>query len=91
MTDFGFAKDDQGREVLVGLSVEETDFCALHRHKLLLQEYLTREERARYLNLMAKHDQHRLQIKNQLAEGGESNVQALGLGAHIQKNVRKRT
>jgi hypothetical protein len=68
MSDFSFARDDQGREVLVGLSVEETEFCSLHRHKLLLKEYLTEEEKVRYLDLMARHDQHRLHIINELAE-----------------------
>ena len=59
----GIAQDPQGRAVLVGLTLEETDFYITYRRK-----YLTpgrdrdREHQRRYLELHRKHEIARLEV-----------------------------
>jgi hypothetical protein len=75
MSNFSFARDDQGRDVLVGLTAEETTFCTEHRRRFLRNEYRTKEDKARYRDLMAKHDRHRFQIISVMTEKeGRSNL-----------------
>ena len=49
-------KDDQGREVLIGLTVEETAFCVKHRRRLLSTDLdVDGIDKERFMELMEKH------------------------------------
>jgi hypothetical protein len=53
--------DGHGREVLVGLTVEETEFC-MERSRRFLKGQRDRDGRKKYLELRGKHERARLQV-----------------------------
>jgi hypothetical protein len=53
--------DSKGQELLVGLTLEETAFCMEHRRRFLTPDR-DREGRARYLELMERHEKERLSV-----------------------------
>jgi hypothetical protein len=57
----GIGTDSQGREVLVGLTFEETDFY-MHHVRAFAAGHRDREARQRYLDLHHKHELLRLAI-----------------------------
>jgi hypothetical protein len=51
-----FETDREGREVLAGLTFEQTKFCVEQRLKYIKNEHRSADEKSRYTDLMSKHD-----------------------------------
>jgi len=58
---WAITKDDQGREFLVGLTIEETSIYMTLAHKHL-SDHLDHEDGQTYLKLHEKHESARLQV-----------------------------
>jgi hypothetical protein len=59
----GISQDSQGRAVLVGLTLEETNFYITYRRKFFTPERdRDREHQKRYLELHRKHEIARLEV-----------------------------
>jgi hypothetical protein len=58
---WAITKDDQGREFLVGLTIEETSIYMTLAHKYL-SKHLNDEESQIYLKLHDKHEHARLEV-----------------------------
>ena len=58
---FALAVDARGREVLVGLTFEETAFVMNYRRAFVLGVAQEEESRAQFVALNAKHEASRLQ------------------------------
>jgi hypothetical protein len=52
----GLTTDAQGREHLVGLTIDQTDWCRAYSQDRLAGRRRSREDRAKYLELRKKHD-----------------------------------
>ncbi len=58
-----FEMDGEGREILTGLTFDETQFCVEQRLKYIRNDKRSAEEKSRYGALMARHDLHCLMLQ----------------------------
>lgn len=50
--------DNEGREILLGLTFDESQFCVEQRLKYIRNDRRSAEEKSRYGKLMARHELH---------------------------------
>lgn len=60
---YAISTDSHGQEVLVGLSIEETEFCMARRRRFMTANRdHDRESKSKFVDLMKRHEAARLSV-----------------------------